>query len=171
MSVYIIHAPENGVAKIGFSASPSKRLSKMLTDSPTALHIVVLLDGGPELEAELHSRFSHLRERGEWFRVTDDLEEFILSNPVPPKEKAGRKWHSAPASEMAQKRRALGLSQGQLATLLLVNQATISRNETAADPDRRYVLALEALAGRHEQGEDLAEIARSMAEEEAARAA
>jgi transcriptional regulator with XRE-family HTH domain len=48
-------------------------------------------------------------------------------------------------SHLAERRKALGLSQAQLADLLGVNQATVSRNENAAEPDMRFCLALEAL--------------------------
>jgi predicted transcriptional regulator len=57
---------------------------------------------------------------------------------------------------LAERRKALGLSQEQLAALLGVTQGTVSRNETAADPDRRYVLSLDALTVQHKAGEDLA---------------
>lgn len=72
---------------------------------------------------------------------------------------------------IADRRKALGISQEQLATLLGITQGTVSRNETAADPDRRYLLSLDALAARKEQGEDLAETARQMTEAEAVKAA
>lgn len=61
-----------------------------------------------------------------------------------------------PAS-LAERRKALDLSQEQLALLLGVNQATVSRNENAVDPDKRYALSLDALTMRHEAGEKLAE--------------
>lgn len=63
------------------------------------------------------------------------------------------------ATSLTARRKALGLSQEQLAALLGITQGTVSRNETAAAPDRRFVLSLDALAMRKEQGEDLAETA------------
>lgn len=57
---------------------------------------------------------------------------------------------------LAERRKAMGLSQEQLASLLGITQGTISRNETADDPDRRYILSLDALAVRHAAGENLA---------------
>jgi transcriptional regulator with XRE-family HTH domain len=49
---------------------------------------------------------------------------------------------------LAIRRKALGLSQAQLAAMLGLTQATISRNEKAEIPDRRFVLALEAIEAR-----------------------
>jgi transcriptional regulator with XRE-family HTH domain len=49
---------------------------------------------------------------------------------------------------LAERRKAMGLSQAELANILSVTQATVSRNETASDPDARYVLALEAIEAR-----------------------
>lgn len=63
------------------------------------------------------------------------------------------------------RREALGLSQEQLAALLGVTQGTVSRNETAVRPDRRYSLSLDALAVRKAAGEDLVSLAESAAEE------
>lgn len=65
-----------------------------------------------------------------------------------------------PAS-LADRRKAIGLSQEQLAFLLGVNQATVSRNENATAPDRRYILSLDALSARHAAGENLSEQARA----------
>jgi transcriptional regulator with XRE-family HTH domain len=72
------------------------------------------------------------------------------------------------ALSLAERRRALGLSQEQLAALLGVTQGTVSRNENAADPDRRYALSLDALAMRKGQGEDLAATAAKLAPAKAA---
>lgn len=67
------------------------------------------------------------------------------------------------ATSLTARRKALGLSQEQLAALLGITQGTVSRNETAAEPDRRFVLSLDALAARKGQGEDLAATAATLA--------
>lgn len=72
---------------------------------------------------------------------------------------------------LAARRKALGLSQEQLAALLGVTQGTVSRNETAAAPDKRYSLALDGLAARKEGGEDLIAAAAALPAEAPARAA
>lgn len=68
-------------------------------------------------------------------------------------------------SPLVDRRKALGLSQDQLAALLGVTQGTVSRNETAERPDRRYVLSLDALSVRKTIGEDLVAAAEDAAEE------
>lgn len=73
--------------------------------------------------------------------------------------------------DLLARRKALKLSQEQLAHLLGVTQGTVSRNETAADPDRRYVLSLDALAVRAGQGANLAAEADSLAAQRAQAAA
>lgn len=52
---------------------------------------------------------------------------------------------------MLVRRKRLNLTQAELANHLGVSQATVSRNETAGEPDRRYELALEALESRQHQ--------------------
>lgn len=79
MSVYFIYAPSLELVKIGFSVDPYKRLSKIRSDSPVPLVMLSVIDGGKEVEAELHDRFSELRTVGEWFRHEGELEEFAQS--------------------------------------------------------------------------------------------
>ena len=46
---------------------------------------------------------------------------------------------------LAERRKALGLSQSELAAEMGVSQAAVSRSENSNTSDRRYALALEAL--------------------------
>lgn len=46
---------------------------------------------------------------------------------------------------LVERRKALGLSQSELATVLGVSQAAVSRSENSNSSDKRYELALEAL--------------------------
>lgn len=54
---------------------------------------------------------------------------------------------------LAERRKALGFSQLALADELGVSQAVVSRTETAVEPDKRFVLALEALELRRKLAE------------------
>lgn len=63
--------------KIGYAASAIVRLQTLQTSSPYTLKILGTIPGGPLEEKRIHDLFEHLRERGEWFRKTPDLLEYI----------------------------------------------------------------------------------------------
>ena len=73
--VYFIQAGE--FIKIGYAADPNKRLLSIKTGSPLPVKIIHFFPGTMKDERSLHSRFSHLRAEGEWFRVEPDLVSFI----------------------------------------------------------------------------------------------
>lgn len=75
--LYFIEAVNTGYIKIGRSANPDRRLAQLATGSPNALVILGKISGGAALESEIHRRFEVDRERGEWFRLSSDLKEFI----------------------------------------------------------------------------------------------
>jgi len=77
--------------KIGItSTAVNKRLSNLTTASPFPL---VLLGCTPvcrkSKEGKLHSRFRHLRIKGEWFRGDPSLREFIEQVTLKPRKS---KW-------------------------------------------------------------------------------
>ena len=67
MPVYFIRAGEDGPIKIGYAANPRKRLHTVQTAHWQTVRLVRLIDGGRDVERELHSRYQHLHIRGEWF--------------------------------------------------------------------------------------------------------
>ena len=69
--VYFIRGGDQ--IKIGTSAKPEARLREMQTGNPMELVLLGTLVGGRSKEQALHSQFSHLRIRGEWFRVEEEL--------------------------------------------------------------------------------------------------
>ncbi len=75
--LYFIEAVNSGFIKIGRSVNPERRLEQLSTGSPNQLTIIGKISGGSALEAELHTRFDAQRERGEWFKVTRELRDFI----------------------------------------------------------------------------------------------
>lgn len=79
-SVYFIQAVNGGLIKIGWAMCPKRRLKAIDPFSPTPLQIIGVIPGGAVKEASLHKQFSHLRERGEWFRPESDLLQFIHDN-------------------------------------------------------------------------------------------
>lgn len=77
--VYFIEAVGLGRVKIGLAADVKKRCSQLQVASPTTLALlgVVGTDDVRRLEVDLHRRFSALRDRGEWFRLTKSLRATI----------------------------------------------------------------------------------------------
>jgi hypothetical protein len=73
--VYFIEAGD--FIKIGYTRSPVARGIKMTTDSPFELKLLHLEDGTFKREKVIHRHFAAIRVRGEWFRKTPELLEFI----------------------------------------------------------------------------------------------
>ncbi len=78
-SVYFI-ADEYGNVKIGYAVCVGYRLSCLQTGNASELTLLAEIPGGgPPLERELHERFAEHRVRGEWFRLTPEIVEYIKS--------------------------------------------------------------------------------------------
>lgn len=74
--VYFVLSGDNRI-KIGTSANVEKRLEALQTSSATRLSLLLTVPGGVDMETELHRRFKHIRESGEWFKGTPELRSFI----------------------------------------------------------------------------------------------
>lgn len=79
--VYFIQAEHGGPVKIGYSESIGKRLEQLQTSSPYRLRVIGRMRGGRTREKELHERFEHSRLNGEWFDLTDELQQLIDDSP------------------------------------------------------------------------------------------
>lgn len=77
--IYFITARSVGMVKIGHAKNPQTRAVAIRCHSPVAIELERVGVGGREEERELHKRFSHLRERGEWFRLDQSLERLMQS--------------------------------------------------------------------------------------------
>lgn len=75
VKTYLIQSQLGGDIKIGKSTNPESRLKSLQTGRADKLQIKKIIDG--DHEKELHSRYSHLRISGEWFRCEAELEVFI----------------------------------------------------------------------------------------------
>lgn len=76
--IYFIQATDGtGPVKIGYSKEPSARIRDFQTVSAKPLQVIAIIPGNLMAEQRLHRRFAHLREHGEWFRVEDELLEFL----------------------------------------------------------------------------------------------
>lgn len=73
--IYFLHAPEVGRIKIGFSEDCQQRIAALLGGSPTALTLLVAVDGSMREERKLHRAFEADHYRGEWFAASQPLVE------------------------------------------------------------------------------------------------
>jgi len=68
--------------KIGYSATNAEsRMIGIQNGNPNLLNVIATLPGSIADEARLHSRFGHLRIRGEWFIRAQEIVDFIGGLP------------------------------------------------------------------------------------------
>lgn len=75
--VYFIRAGRTANLKIGWAADPHRRLDALQTGCPHRLHLVGFIAGGLADEQVWHDRWRHLRVRGEWFALQNDLRDAV----------------------------------------------------------------------------------------------
>lgn len=91
--VYFVLARSAELVKIGYAKDAWARLSSMQVGSPDELLLFGVIDTylPRQLEQDLHERFAAERVRGEWFRMTDALFDYVM--------KHGREaWDDTPAA-------------------------------------------------------------------------
>lgn len=69
--VYAIRNDESQAVKVGFSASPFKRLCQLQTGSPAPLRILCAIPAFGSYEATMHNILASYRRHGEWFDDSD----------------------------------------------------------------------------------------------------
>lgn len=80
MYVYFIQIGDSGDIKIGYTNNIKKRLKELQTGSPKKLKLLGYIDGGRTKEQELHSQFKQYRVNGEWFRLHQEIVDYINKN-------------------------------------------------------------------------------------------
>lgn len=65
--------------KIGVSNNVGQRLKSLQTGCPEPIVLIGVISGDVALEREWHTRFSNIRQKGEWFTATPELETAIQS--------------------------------------------------------------------------------------------
>ena len=68
--------------KIGHSSKIKSRISTIRVSCPFEAELLLLLEGGKEVEKMLHSKFNEYKIRGEWFNMSIDIKNFIQENKV-----------------------------------------------------------------------------------------
>lgn len=77
MPVYFI-ADGLGHVKIGVAHNPMQRMADLQVANAGHLKLLrVIPSGGVLLERQLHARFHGSHVRGEWFRLTQEIRDFI----------------------------------------------------------------------------------------------
>lgn len=102
MSVYIVTAREHGVCKIGYSNDPVLRFQNLQIGSFADLTLEAIVPGDIKNESQLHLKFGEHFVRGEWFKITPDIESIILSHPCKYKPKPKGRPSSNDWSEPAE---------------------------------------------------------------------
>lgn len=93
--VYFITARSVGLVKIGFGRDPQARVINAQVGSPVPLTLERKIEGGKDIEASLHERFSVHRAHGEWFALAPEIEAYMAT--LPTHEWKPRGWHHAAA--------------------------------------------------------------------------
>lgn len=77
MSVYIITCRDLGVAKIGYSNDPLRRVQLLQTGSPAPITLEAVIPACEQNERELHGAFSDSRAHGEWFKICSKIDALV----------------------------------------------------------------------------------------------
>lgn len=80
--VYFVQGATTGAIKIGFTVNPKQRVASLQSSAPEPLCLLGSVPGDENLERVIHSAFAESRLRGEWFRPSWALLEFIKLAPV-----------------------------------------------------------------------------------------
>jgi len=73
--VYFVKSGE--FVKIGYATDLPTRFSGLKTSTPNEIELMGSCRGTKETERRFHERFASHRHRGEWFRLTGDVEQAI----------------------------------------------------------------------------------------------
>ena len=78
--VYFVRPQNSPRVKIGVTTNLKQRISDLQGANHSPLVVLLVLAGDSCLEADLHSRFRRHRMHREWFRLSDEIKQFITAN-------------------------------------------------------------------------------------------
>jgi hypothetical protein len=78
--IYFVRPEGRPLVKIGHARNVGLRVYKLQVACPDELVILGVVAGGFAKEAALHARFAHLHVRGEWFRYTREVFDYLKAH-------------------------------------------------------------------------------------------
>lgn len=75
--IYFIGNKQYDWVKIGVSNDPEGRLGDIRVGCPVELVMFRIESGGQSIERRLHTKFKEQRIRGEWFKLSGPVQEYI----------------------------------------------------------------------------------------------
>jgi hypothetical protein len=77
MTVYIVRPGARNIVKIGHTGNIHKRIKEMQISSPERILLIATIEGGEREERQIHTRLRSERIRGEWFKLSKPVREFL----------------------------------------------------------------------------------------------
>jgi len=73
---YLIHNKTTGLVKIGKAIDVQARIKELEYACGTGLAILIIID--KDIERQLHLKFQQHRVKGEWFKFSDSIKEYLF---------------------------------------------------------------------------------------------
>lgn len=78
--IYFVKNGNDNEIKIGYADNVKQRMCSLQTSNSNDLKLIGVMEGEKVVEQNIHERFAHLRVRGEWFTLSDELRDFVNAN-------------------------------------------------------------------------------------------
>lgn len=78
--IYFIQGGD--LVKIGFAVDPTGRLQELQMGNPNPLKLLCAFPGNRSHEKLYHAHFENERVRGEWFKISTNLQNFVVDKEV-----------------------------------------------------------------------------------------
>jgi hypothetical protein len=97
MGIYVIECKDAKAVKIGFFKgsniqSALQRVVELQTGNPFGLNLVNIFEGDRYVEHKIHNRLRHLRIRGEWFELVDEVLSTVIEITSKPYSNEHKIW-------------------------------------------------------------------------------
>lgn len=75
--IYFVGSRDHNIVKIGQTSKLKSRMTQLRNGAPVPIKLFAVVFGSPKIESFLHERFSKSRKHGEWFEITDEINQCI----------------------------------------------------------------------------------------------